>query len=252
MRLDGKVAIVTGAGSGMGKEIAVLFAREGAKVVVSDMNEESAQATVKQIEKTDGVATALVANVAKEDDIQLLIDTAIETYGTLDILVNNAGIMDGMVPAHEVTDALWERVFAVNATGPMRAIRKALPHFMNKGKGTIVNIASVGGLYGSRAGAAYTAAKHAVVGLTKNVGYQYAKLGIRCNAIAPGGVNTNIGVGSSSPNEFGLDKAMAGMNINPRVGDPAEIAKIALFLASDESSFVNGTVITADAGWTAY
>ncbi|MEF3307122.1 SDR family oxidoreductase [Paenibacillus sp. GYB003] len=252
MRLDGKVAIVTGAGSGMGKEIAVLFAREGAKVAVSDINEQSAQATVSQIEAAGGSAVAIVANVANEEDIQRLIDGAIDTYGKLDILVNNAGIMDGMVPAHELTDALWERVFAVNATGPMRAIRKALPHFMEKGKGTIVNIASVGGLYGSRAGAAYTAAKHAVVGLTKNVGFQYAKLGIRCNAIAPGGVKTNIGVGSSSPNEFGLDKAMAGMGINPRTGDPDEIAAVALFLASDESRFVNGTVITADAGWTAY
>ena len=123
---------------------------------------------------------------------------------------------------------------------------------MEKGKGTIVNIASVGGLNGSRAGAAYTSAKHAVVGLTKNVGYQYAKLGIRCNAIAPGGVNTNIGMGSSVPIEFGLDKVMPGMGVMPRVGEPAEIAAVALFLASDDSSFVIGTVITADAGWTAY
>jgi NAD(P)-dependent dehydrogenase (short-subunit alcohol dehydrogenase family) len=252
MKLEGKVAVVTGAGSGMGKEIAVLFAKEGAKVVVADLNEQSAQATVALIEAGNGTAVAVAANVAKEDDVRNMIDTAVEKYGTLDILVNNAGIMDGMVPAHELTDEAWERVFAVNATGPMRAIRKALPLFMAKGKGSIVNIASVGGLYGSRAGAAYTSSKHAVVGLTKNVGYQYAKLGIRCNAIAPGGVKTNIGAGSSAPNEFGMEKAMAGMGINPRVGEPAEIAAVALFLASDESGFVNGTVITADAGWTAY
>ncbi|RKN85415.1 SDR family oxidoreductase [Paenibacillus ginsengarvi] len=252
MILDGKVAIVTGAGSGMGREIAILFAKEGASVVVSDINEGSARETVLLIEAAQGTATDVVANVAKEEDIQRLFDVTHETYGTLDILINNAGIMDGMVPAHELTDQLWERVFAINATGPMRAIRKALPHFMEKQKGVIVNIASVGGLYGSRAGAAYTAAKHAVVGLTKNVGFQYAKLGIRCNAIAPGGVQTNIGVGSSEPNTFGLERAMAGVPLNPRTGEAGEIAKVALFLASNESSFVNGTVITADAGWTAY
>ncbi|MEX2416269.1 MAG: SDR family oxidoreductase [Paenibacillaceae bacterium] len=252
MKLEGKVAIVTGAGSGMGREIAILFAKEGAKVVVSDINENSASETVNAIKGNGGTATVTVANVAKEDDVQRMIDTAVETYGTVDILVNNAGIMDGMVPIHQLTDDLWERILAVNTTGPMRAIRKTLPIFMEKGKGNIINIASIGGLYGSRAGAAYTTSKHGVVGLTKNVGYQYAKLGIRCNAIAPGGVNTNIGLGSSVPNEFGLDKAMTGIGVNPRMGEPSEIAGVALFLASDDSSFVNGTVITADAGWTAY
>ncbi len=252
MKLAGKVAVVTGAGSGMGREIALLFAKEGAKVVVSDLNENAANETVSMIQREKGTATVVIANVAKEDDVQRMIDTAVETYGTVDILVNNAGIMDGMVPAHQLTDDLWERVIAVNTTGPMRAIRKTLPIFLDKGKGNIINIASIGGLYGSRAGTAYTTSKHAVVGLTKNVGFQYAKLGIRCNAIAPGGVNTNIGMGSSVPNEFGLDKAMAGMGINPRMGEPSEIAGVALFLASEDASFVNGTVITADAGWTAY
>ncbi|WP_042162948.1 SDR family oxidoreductase [Paenibacillus gorillae] len=252
MRLESKVAVVTGAGSGMGREIALLFAKEGAKVVVSDLNEQSAQATVAQITENKGDAIAVISNVAVEADVQKMIDTAVEKYGTVDILINNAGIMDGMVPVHELTDEQWERVIAVNTTGPMRAIRKTLPIFMEKGRGTIVNIASVGGLFGARAGAAYTTAKHGVVGLTKNVGYQYAKLGIRCNAIAPGGVNTNIGMGSSVPNEFGLDKSMAGMGVMPRMGEPSEIAKVALFLASEESSFVNGTVVTADAGWTSY
>jgi NAD(P)-dependent dehydrogenase (short-subunit alcohol dehydrogenase family) len=193
-----------------------------------------------------------MGNVAKEQDIQNIVDTAINTYGTLDILVNNAGIMDNFVPAAEVTDELWERVFAVNITGPMRATRKALPIFIKKGAGIIVNIASAGGLLGSRAGVSYTASKHAVIGLTKNVGFQYAKLGIRCNAIAPGAVNTNIGKTIYNPSQFGMERAMAGMNLNPRVGEPEEIARVALFLACDDSSFINGTVITADSGWTAY
>lgn len=251
MRLDGKVVVVTGAGSGMGREIALLFAKEGAKVVVSDLNEGTATETTNMITAANGTATTVVANVAKEDDVQNLIDSAVNTYGTLDVLVNNAGIMDGMTPAHEVTDELWDRIISVNATSQFRTIRKALPIFMEKKKGVIVNVASVAGLYGSRAGAAYTTSKHAVVGLTKNVAFQYANEGIRCNAIAPGGVNTNIGLGGA-PNEFGLGRAMAGINSNPRSGEPDEIAKVALFLASDEASFVNGVVVTADAGWTAY
>ncbi|WP_209860547.1 SDR family oxidoreductase [Paenibacillus shirakamiensis] len=252
LRLSGKVAVITGAASGMGKAIAELFAVEGAKVVVSDLRVEAAQTVVADIEAKGGTALAVAANVAKEEDVQHLIDTTVEQFGTLDILINNAGIMDNFVPAGDVTDELWERIFAINTTGPMRTTRKALSIFLDKKSGVIVNIASAGGLYGSRAGAAYTASKHAVVGFTKNVGFQYATSGIRCNAIAPGGVSTNIGTTINAPNPFGMEKAMAGMGLNPRAGEPEEIAKVALFLASDESSFVNGAVVTADAGWTAY
>jgi NAD(P)-dependent dehydrogenase (short-subunit alcohol dehydrogenase family) len=127
-----------------------------------------------------------------------------------------------------------------------------MPIFLDKGKGVIINIASVGGLFGSRAGAAYTASKHAVVGLTKNVGFHYATKGIRCNAIAPGAVNTNIGSTIKQPNPFGAQRSSMGLSLNPRAGEAEEIAGVALFLATDESSFVNGIVITADAGWTAY
>ncbi|QOS79427.1 SDR family oxidoreductase [Paenibacillus sp. JNUCC31] len=252
MKLSGKVAVVTGAASGMGKAIAELFAAEGAKVVVSDLSLENAQKVVMDIESKGGDAIAVFANIAAEDDVQVLIDKTIERYGTVDILVNNAGIMDNFVPAGEVTDVLWEKVFAVNATGPMRTIRKVLPIFTEKKAGVIVNIASAGGLFGSRAGAAYTASKHAVIGLTKNVGFQYAKLGIRCNAVAPGGVKTNIAATLTEVSPFGAERAQIGMDINPGIGEPEDIAKVALFLASDESSFVNGTTITADAGWTAY
>ena len=252
MKLRDKVAVVTGAGSGMGRAIAVAFAREGAKVVVADYVEETARQTVAMIGQGGGTATAVRADVSREEDVQRMIDTAIQEYGTLDILVNNAGIRDGMTPVHELSDELWERVLAVNTTGPMRAIRKAIPIFMEKGQGVIINIASVGGLHGSRAGVAYTVSKHGVVGLTRNVGFQYAGLGIRCNAIAPGSVQTNIGMGSGTPSQFGLDKAMKGMGLNPRLGDPEEIAAVALFLASDDARFVNGAVIVADGGWTAY
>lgn len=252
MKLDGKVAVVTGAASGMGKAIAELFAAEGAKVVVSDLNLDKAQEVVDGIKAKGGEAIALVANVAKEEDVQGLIDGTVSQYGTVDILINNAGIMDNFVPAGDLTDELWDKVFAVNTTGPMRTIRKVLPIFTEKKSGVIVNVASVGGLFGSRAGAAYTASKHAVIGLTKNVGFQYAMQGIRCNAIAPGAVETNIASTLTAINPFGMERAQVGMGVNPGTGQPEEIAKVALFLASDDSSFLNGTTVTADAGWTAY
>lgn len=252
MKLQNKVAIVTGAASGIGKGIAMLYAQEGAKVVVSDMNLEGAQAVAAEIVAAGDTAMAVVTNVAKQEDVDNLVDTAVKEYGTVDILVNNAGIMDNFVPVEKVTDELWDRIIAVNTTGPMRTIRKAMPIFLEKKKGTIVNIASIGGLYGSRAGAAYTTSKFAVVGLTKNVAFQYATLGIRCNAIAPGGVNTNIGKTIDNPDKFGMERAMSGVANNIRSGEPVEIAQAALFLGSDDASYVNGTVVTVDGGWTAY
>ena len=179
MRLKDKVAVITGAASGMGKATAILFAQEGAKVVVSDLTLEGAGATVAEITAFGGTATAIAANVAVEADIHKLIKAALNSYGTLDILVNNAGIMDDFSPIGDVKDDLWDRVFEVNVKGVMRATRQAMPIFLEKGAGTIINIASVGGLYGSRAGAAYTATKHAVVGITKNTAFQYAGKGIR-------------------------------------------------------------------------
>lgn len=252
MKLKDKVAVVTGAGSGMGRAIALLFAKEGAKVIVTDINEENVNSVADDIKEAGGEAIPVVSNVAVEEDVDKMIDTAVETYGTLDILVNNAGIMDNFVPASELTNELWDKVLAINTTGPMWAIRKALPTFLEKKSGIIINNASVGGLFGSRAGAAYTASKHALIGLTKNVGFQYALEGIRCNAIAPGGVETNIGTTMDNPSKFGSERAMSGTQNNPRNGKSEEIATIALFLASDDSSFVNGQVITADGGWTAY
>ncbi|MGF7047255.1 NAD(P)-dependent dehydrogenase (short-subunit alcohol dehydrogenase family) [Paenibacillus sp. DS2015] len=252
MRIKDKVAVVTGAASGMGKAIALLYAKEGAKVVVSDLNLDGANVTVEEIKSNGGTAIAVKANVAVEEDIQRLIDTTVSTYGTVDILVNNAGIMDNFEPAGDIEDDNWERIFAINTTSVMRSTRKVLPIFLEKGNGVIVNIASAGGLFGARAGAAYTASKHAVVGFTKNTAFMYAQKGIRCNAIAPGGVETNIGSSMTNINPFGASRQQLGMAINPRMGKAEEIATVALFLASDDSSFVNGQIIAADSGWSAY
>ncbi|WP_391570885.1 glucose 1-dehydrogenase [Cohnella sp.] len=253
MKLQGKTAVITGAASGMGKEMALLFAKEGANVIVADLNGDAVNEVVRQIADNGGQAKGVIANVTKEDDAAAMIEAAVQSFGRLDILVNNAGIMDQMMSAEAVTDELWYKVMEVNVTGPMRAIRKALPLMTRQGGGVIINTASVGGLHGSRAGMAYTASKHAVVGITKNVGFQYGKLGIRCNAIAPGAVATNIGTGITQPDPFGLEQAMAGMALQrTEAGDPKQIASVALFLASDDSSFVNGTVVVADGGWSAY
>ncbi|MBT2680470.1 SDR family oxidoreductase [Bacillus sp. ISL-35] len=251
MKLEGKVAVVTGAASGMGKAIAELYAQEGAKVLLADYNFEGAEVVAKGIAATGGTAKALKVNVAELADVDNMIDTAVSEFGTLDILVNNAGIMDGFEPVGDITDERWDQIFDVNTKGVMRAMRKAIPLFLEKEKGIIINVASTGGFSGAHAGAAYGASKHAVIGLTKNTGFMYAQKGIRCNAIAPGAVETNIGSSMKGINEFGMSRAGLTHSLSPRAGKPEEIAQAAMFLASDDSSFVNGAVITVDGGWTA-
>lgn len=251
-RLEGKVALVTGAGSGMGRSIAERFAAEGASVVIADLNAERASQVVEEIVAAGGSAVEVDGNVMSQTDVDAMVDAAVERFGTLDILVNNAGIMDSFHTAESVSDDTWDLVMGVNTTGPLRLMRRTLPIFVEKGSGVIINICSIGGLFGSRAGIAYTASKHALVGMTKNVGFQYASQGIRCNGIAPGAVETNIGESMHEPDPFGAERAMIGMGINPGTGQPEEIANLALFLASDESSMINGAIIVADKGWTAY
>lgn len=253
MKLINKVAIVTGAASGMGKSIAELYAKEGARVVVADMNEDTISAVVDGINQAGGTAIGVVANVMKEEDIQTMVEKAVEQFGSVDILVNNAGIMDGFRLIETIEDDLWDRVLAINLTGPMRAIRKALPYMLEKGEGIIVNIASTAGITGGKGGVAYTSSKHGLVGLTKNVGYMYAKSGIRCNAIAPGGVRTNIVHSLGNIDMAGMQPFREGAGTQRQEPvDPIQIANVALFLASEDSRFVNGAVIAADGGWTAY
>ncbi|MDI1355122.1 MAG: SDR family oxidoreductase [bacterium] len=253
-KLEKKVSIITGAGSGMGKAIALLFASEGSKLIATDIDQKRLDALKTEINAQGGEVTTLLANMAKEEDIEKMIDLAVSTYGTLDILINNAGIMDHFAPVGDLDNTMWEKVMKINVEGPFKAMRSALKIFLAKGSGVIVNTSSLGGLNGARAGAAYTASKHAVIGLTKNTGYMYAKSGIRCNAIAPGAVNTNIGdtIDFSKITPLINERIMTGLALNPRTGEPSEIAKVALFLACDDSSFVNATVVTVDGGWSAY
>lgn len=252
--LQDKVSIVTGAGAGMGKAIALLFAEQGSKVIATDVNVARLDELKKQAQEKNIEITTCVANMTIEEDIEKMIQLAVNTYGTLDVLVNNAGVMDNFQPVAELDNATWERVMKINVDGPMKAMRSAVKIFLTKGKGTIINICSIGGIKGGVAGAAYTASKHALVGLTKSTGYMYSKSGIRCNGIAPGAVNTSIAetIDFSKITPLVNDRIMTGMALNPRAGEPSEIAKAALFLASDDASFVNGHIMVVDGGWSVY
>jgi NAD(P)-dependent dehydrogenase (short-subunit alcohol dehydrogenase family) len=251
-RLESKVALVTGASSGMGYEIAKLFAKEGASVVVIARRKEKLAELIAKIEADGGNGIAVAGDVTSEEDVQNAVKTAIQEFGKLDIVVNNAGILDKMKPVTELDDDLWNAVLNVNLTGPMRIFRAAIPEMEKIGGGAFVTVSSLGGLCGARAGAAYTASKHGVLGLAKNVAFMYANKNIRSNVIAPGGVNTEIGADSAGVSEMGMGRCQLGMATMPRMGEPEEIARLALFLASDEASLINGAVVTADAGWGAY
>ncbi len=254
MKLQGKVAIVTGASAGMGREIAYLYAKEGAKVLAVARRKERLEALANDAEDLPGEIVPFAADMSDKQQVEAMVDAAIKTFGGLDILVNNAGIMDDFSPVGDVDDEMWERVLGVNLNGPFYAIKKAIKHFQTVKAGVIINVASIGGLFGSRAGAAYTASKHALVGLTKNTAFMYALENIRCNAICPGGIETEIGTGAymSHINQAGMARAMAGTGANPRMGKSSEIATVALFLATDDASYINGQCIAVDGGFTAY
>ena len=238
----------------MGKAVALLFAAEGSKVIATDIDQKRLDDLAIEVKEKGGELTTLMANMAKEEDIENMIKVAITNYGTLDVLVNNAGIMDNFQPVAEVENSMMEKVMKINFEGPFKAMRSAIKIFLAKGSGNIINVCSIGGLKGGVAGAAYTASKHALVGLTKNTGYMYSKSGIRCNAIAPGAVNTSISetIDMSKVTPLVNDRIMSGMALMPRAGEPDEVAQVALFLASDDSSFINAHICVVDGGWSAY
>lgn len=254
MKLKNQVAVVTGASSGMGRDIAYLFAKQGATVYAVARRVEKLEELAESAKEFEGKIIPLAADLMNKTEAENIIDFAYNESGKVDILVNNAGIMDDFSAVGDVTDEMLEKVFALNVFAPFYTSRKAIEIFLKQESGNIINVSSIGGLFGARAGATYTASKHALVGLTKNTGFMYAKKNIRCNAICPGGVDTEVGIGEfmGNVNAEGIAAIMPSTVGNPRSGSGEEIATIALFLATDDSSFVNGQCIVADSGWTAF
>jgi NAD(P)-dependent dehydrogenase (short-subunit alcohol dehydrogenase family) len=248
--LDGKVAIVTGAGSGIGKAMARLFAKQGCMVAVVDVVQDRVNQVVSEISVSGRKALGLVRDLSKMSDADSMIDEVVRVNGKVDVLCNNAGIMDAVKPVAETSDELWERVLNVNLNAPFRASRKVIPLMLKHG-GVILNTASVAGLYGGRAGAAYTVSKHGLLGLTKSIATSYGSRGIRCNAMVLGAVKTAIGLGGE-PDLLGMEVLKKTMSTMPRMAEPDEIAKLALFLVSDDASFLNGSCVVIDGGWAAY
>lgn len=249
--LTDKVVIVTGAGSGIGRSTAQMVAGQGATVIVADINEAGANETVDSITASGGKARAFVGDIGDDAVAADLVAEAMKD-GRLDGLVNNAGIMDFFAGVGDADTELYRKVFRVNVDGPFFLTRAAMPHLLES-KGSIVNVASEAGIRGAAAGAIYTMSKHAVVGLTRNTAYTYARQGVRCNAMCPGGVETNIG--ASMPQEkinmAGLGAITPVHQSGVGMSQPEQQAALITFLLSDEASNVNGAIIPNDGGWSA-
>ncbi len=245
--LDNKVALVTGGGSGIGLAIAKLYAKEGAKVLVSDINVEHGQAAVDDIKSAGGEATFVKADTSDPEQVEALVKATVETYGRLDIACNNAGIGGEANQTGDYTLDGWKKVTGINLDGVFYGCKYELTQMEQNGGGVIVNIASIHGTVAAPLSSAYTSTKHAVVGLTKNIGAEYGQKNIRCNAVGPGYIDT--------PLLNQLDKAQKDALIakHPmgRLGTSEEVAELVLFLSSEKSSFMTGGYYLVDGGYTA-
>src|SRR5688572_21633828 len=250
-RLKGKVAFITGAGMGMGREAAVLFAEEGARVIVADIDAKAAQETVGLVERAKGEAVAVKGDVALEADVARMIDEGVRRFGGLHVLYNNAGVLwkDRDRSVLETDNDAWDRVMAINLKSVFWVTKHGIPHLKAAGGGSIINMGSVSALVGfTRAQDAYTAAKGGLISLTKSLAIQFAKDQVRCNVIHPGIIDTPLQapyLTDAIRKEF-----ETGIPLG-RIGKPRDIANVALFLASDESSFMTGAELVVDGGFTA-
>jgi len=250
-RLKGKIAFITGAGMGMGREASVLFAEEGARIVVADIDGKAAQDTVALVEKAGGQALGVTGDVALEADVKRMVEEGVRRFGALHVLYNNAGVLwkDRDRSVLETDDKWWDRVMAINLKSVFWVTKYGIPHLQVAGGGSIIMMGSVSALAGfTRAQDAYTAAKGAVISLTKSLAIQFAKDQIRCNVIHPGIVDTPL----QAPylTEAIRKEFETGIPLG-RIARPREIAYVALFLASDESSFMTGAELVVDGGFTA-
>ncbi len=243
-RFEGKTAVVTGAGSGIGKAITTRLLAEGAKVVASDISSERLDALSSEL--GSDALTTVAGDVSSAETIDAIMSAA---GGAVDALANNAGIMDAFLPTAELTDEMWDRVMGVNVTGPMRLSRAVLPGMIERGSGAIVNTASEAGIRAGASGTAYTASKHAVIGLTKSTAFFYGPKGVRTNAVAPGAVATNIEAPFHS--EWAAQRLGPIMQTAiPAPATPEQLAAAITWLLSDDAANVNGAVLMSDGGWS--
>ena len=249
-KLDGKVAIVTGAASGIGRATALLFAREGAKLVAADWHDDTASDLMTQIASAGGEATFVKTDVSNPDDVQRMVQTAVDSYGRLDVLFNNAGIEGEQGPTADCTIENFDHVIAVNLKGVFLGMKFAIPAMLQSGGGSIINTASVAGVVGFPGIPAYTASKGGVIQLTKTAALEYATQGIRVNAICPGVIETPMveRFVSAGPEARAAIEASEPVG---HMGKPEDIASMALFLASDESAFCTGAPFIVDGGMVA-
>jgi NAD(P)-dependent dehydrogenase (short-subunit alcohol dehydrogenase family) len=252
MRLENKVALITGAGSGIGRAIALLFAQEGARVLAADLDERAAAETARMIEEQGRVAASRRADVSRSEDVRAMVDACVQQLGRIDILCNNAGIGSTQTVV-DTPEELWDQVFAVNVRGPFLCCKYTIPHMLDSGGGIIVNIASVAGLVGIKNRAAYCTSKGAVVLLTKSVAVDYVQQNIRCNCICPGTVDSPwvARLLAAAPDPVSERAALEARQPMGRLGTPEEVAKAALYLASDDAAFITGSELVIDGGWTA-
>jgi NAD(P)-dependent dehydrogenase (short-subunit alcohol dehydrogenase family) len=246
----GKVALVTGASSGIGRATALAFARQGAKVVVADVTGEGGEETVALVQKAGGEAVFVKTDVSKAVEVEALVAKAVATYGRLDCAYNNAGIAGKSKTVVEDTEDNWDRILAINLKGVWLCLKYEIVQMLKQGGGAIVNTASDAGLIGVRRGGAYVASKHGVVGLTKTAALEYAKAGIRVNCVCPGPIDTPMLQGIGGRNQAMIERMVAAQP-GGRLGKPEEIAEAAVWLCSDAASFVTGLPMPVDGGYTA-
>lgn len=246
--LTGKVAIVTGASKGIGEYMAVAFAQAGASVVVSSRKQEAVDEVAKAIQEQGGQATGIAANTGSLEDLEQLVNKTIETYGGIDIIVNNAATNPVFGPIINTTEDAFDKIMNVNVKGPFEFAKMAFPHMKKRGGGSIINISSIGGLSPEPFLGIYSVSKSALISLTKVLAKEWGPMGVRANVICPGLIKTKFSQALWS-NEPIVDKMTKELPL-PRIGQPEEMAGLALFLASEASSYCTGGVYTADGGYT--